>query len=481
MKYSLFLFCTCFLIFACRDEKPVLLCEIAKHSNIPIGAPQYSDVCLSSRWERPRDESDTLDTFRALKQFHATRLSWIYTTNAEFLKKVSDLGYKVQVTMTPTLVDLPFGSGERKLGRVTKKDGSRATAPWMLSWEGWWGCVNHPEFQKIYWEHLKVALDAGVTDFQVDDPAMASVLVRNEWEDVCHCDYCKEKASNLGKSVGEIQEASTLEFHTIMKQKAEKHAGRPVPFSCNNFRGDWELFPHDFFDYGIAEAPVRRGNPEYIYAALRETRKRGKAQVFSYVSDRTWMIQKVLASTYASGGNLLVPWDVWRGGGKPRYFGKTKDFANYFGFVHAVSEWLEGYEDAYYTSTQIDERFLDRSSIPIYFSAYRRNMHAYIRAKPNEHNSPVVIHLVDWEIPNVDACEINLNEKFFFENGIGSLSLIQPVEFEPSTHLTALESNDYTGYKNESELIFSLSNETVTVIIPKLEFHWGLLIVYPKK
>lgn len=453
-----------------------MVSETAKPSKIHEGAPTYSDVCLSSRWERPRNESDTFDTFKATETFFATRLNWVYTTNPDFIKKAKDRDLKIQIALTPTLPDLPFGTTTRELGRIRDSLGNFATAPWMKNWNTWWGCVNNPDFQHIYWENIRTALDAGAHDFQVDDPGFAEVLNRNEWERVCFCEFCKEKAKKAGVSAMEIQKESVLEFHQNVKAKASEYAGREVAFSCNNFRGDWELFPHDFFDYGIAEAPIRRGNPEYIYAAVRETRRRGKAQILSFVSDKTWLVQKVIASTYASGGNLLVPWDVWQGGGKPRYFGKAEDYANYYGFVRAISGFLEGYEDAFYHNSQTDPRYLDFEKMPLYFSEYRRNFHAYVRAKPNEKDTPVVIHLVDWEIPNADSTEIIVNENYFFEKGIGKIELIQPIEFDKEKFS---QNPDYQQFKSSSDLNFITENQKIKLTIPKLEMHWAVLIINP--
>ncbi|RMG84686.1 MAG: hypothetical protein D6714_07410, partial [Bacteroidetes bacterium] len=203
------------------------------------------------------------------------------------------------------------------------------------------------------------------------------------------------------------------------------------------------------------------------------------AQVFSFVSEKPWLIQKVLASTYASGGNLLVPWDVWQGGGKPRYFGAPADFAPWYGFVRAAAPWLKGYEDAFYTNTQLDPRFLDLSRQPVFFGEYRRNFHAYVRARPGDLSAPVVVHLVDWEIPNVDSTRIFLRESCFFPDGISRLELLQPVAFDSIRHETALKTRDFEALKTISTPEIRRRKGVLEVRIPRLEFHWGILLVYP--
>ncbi|MBK8563824.1 MAG: hypothetical protein IPN76_10915 [Saprospiraceae bacterium] len=400
--------------------------QTTEKTALPPGAPRYSDVCFSSRWERPRDANDTLETFNAAKSFHATYLNWVYTTNPHFIRKADSLGYKLQVALTPTLHDLPLGSTNSDQGRVLNTKGEKVTAPWMKGWNNWWGCVNSPAFQATYFAHIEAALKAGAHGFQVDDPAMGFLLQRNKWEDICYCEFCKKKADSLGVQPPAIQEFSVREFHRKMKRKAAAMAGRDVPFSCNNFEGDWELFPFSEFDFGVAEIPERRANPEFIYATIREARRLGKAQVFTFSNERDWLVQKMIAATYACGGNMLVPWDVWQGGGKERYFGKAQQYAPIYGFIRAISPWLDGYEDAFYANSQDENRYMDAHSLPISFEKYRRQFHAFARAKPREGNAPVVVHLIDWHVL-MEPFNLSLNEKRFFGQGIASIELLTPV------------------------------------------------------
>ncbi|MEZ4959516.1 MAG: hypothetical protein R2830_06855 [Saprospiraceae bacterium] len=475
MKQFQFL-ATVLLLFSCSPAKWATVQDMAKPASLPSGAPHYSDVCFSSRWERPRDESDTLETFQAARNFHATYLNWVYSTNADFIKKANNLGYRMQIALTPTLSDLPFGSNIHKKGRMVNKAGYFVTAPWMKGWDNWWGCVNNPGFQETYFAYIRAALDAGAYGFQVDDPAMGYLLVRNQWEDVCYCQFCQEKADSLGLLPPDIQKASVLEFHQNMKKRAESYAGRPVPFSCNNFRGEWELFPFSFFDFGVAELPERKANPEYIYAILREARRLGKAQVFSFVSDREFLIQKVIATTYACGGNQLAPWDVWQAKSPERYFGKADSFAPYYAFVRANALWLQGYEDAFYATTQDDTRYVDTKQLPVSFEAYTRQVHAFVRARPGDKNAPVVIHIVDWEVLTGEF-SILLDERRFFKHGIRSVEMLTPVPFDAAAHAKAEESNDFSNMAAHRLLPFSKSGHSVKVGIPKLDMHWAILVV----
>jgi hypothetical protein len=475
MKGLIFLAALPFFM-SCSKGQWARVQDMATAASLPPGAPAYSDVCFSSRWERPRDGSDSLETFAAARSFHATYLNWVYTTNPFFMKKADSLGYKLQVALTPTLPDLPLGSQAHLQGRILNKNGNFVTAPWMKGWDNWWGCANHPAFKESYFAHIQAALEAGAHGFQVDDPAMGYLLLRNQWEDICYCRFCQQKADSLGLQPADIQQASVLEFHQTMKKRAEALAGRPVPFSCNNFRGEWDLFPFGFFDFCVAELPERRANPEYIYATLREARRRGKAQVFSFASEREFLVQKLIATTYACGGNQLVPWDVWLQKSPERFFGSAKSFAPYYAFVRANAAWLDGYEDAFYACTQDDPRFLPLDKLPISFEKYTRQIHAFARAKPGQRQAPVVIHLVDWEVLTEDF-SILLNEKRFFKKGIQSIEMLTPVPYDAAAHEAAASNGDFSKMAHRQVLSFSKKGNMVKVDIPKLDMHWAILLL----
>lgn len=473
-----FCFVLFYLLMGCVQVKQLYqVAEVAPH---PQGAPHQSDVCFSSRMPHPSNSADTLDTFMAAQQFHATYLNWVYTTDSDFIHKADSLGLKVQVTLSPTLPDLLSEPPQRDVGRMINEKGEKVTAPWMKGWGYWWGCVNNPAFKKLWLTYIQKSLDAGADGFQVDDPAFSQVFLRNKWEDVCYCPHCRVKVDSLGTTSAEIQESSVLEFHQWAKQQAEQYAGRKVPFSCNNFRGEWELFPFAEFDYGVAELPERRANPEYLYAALRETRRLGKAQVFSFANDRSFLVEKVIATVYACGGNPLVPWDVWMGSGKDRHYGKPEDFAALFGFARAIAPWLEGYEDAFYTNTQDEFRFMNVRKLPVFFGEYRRQIHAFVRAKPGAKVAPIVIHLVDWEVLT-EPFDIYLKENAFFKSGIGRVELLVPKEYARAEHELAQRTQRFSDLVETSELVAEKEHKVLKIKVPKIEKSWAVLVVYSKE
>jgi hypothetical protein len=96
-----------------------------------------------------------------------------------FIKKADSLGYKVQTTLSGSLPDLPIGNTSLNQGRILNKSGQKVTASWMRTWESWWGCVNHPEFQASYFGKidLKAVVESwSPSSIQVDGPAMNYLL-----------------------------------------------------------------------------------------------------------------------------------------------------------------------------------------------------------------------------------------------------------------------------------------------------------------
>ena len=58
------------------DDAP--FAQIARPQPRADGAPRASDVCFSTRWPRPLNPADKWDAFKVAREFHATRLDWLY-------------------------------------------------------------------------------------------------------------------------------------------------------------------------------------------------------------------------------------------------------------------------------------------------------------------------------------------------------------------------------------------------------------------
>ena len=74
--------------FSCRSDSPSTkdrkdqeisrLYEIAQPRVLPPMVPRYSDVVMRHLTFRPINEKDSISTVEQIKQFHATRIEWVY-------------------------------------------------------------------------------------------------------------------------------------------------------------------------------------------------------------------------------------------------------------------------------------------------------------------------------------------------------------------------------------------------------------------
>jgi hypothetical protein len=168
--------------------------DMAKPRPQVAGAPLPSDVCLSSRWRHPRNEDDPHDTFETGDAFHATRLDWVYSLDPQWIKSCRDRGYRFGATLNSDVSDT-VGSGTREKGRIRNKNGDPVTAPWMVRWKAWWGCVNAPSYQEAFLAHALRIVDGGADVIHVDDPGFNATAVH--WGG-CFCQHCQAKAKAQG-------------------------------------------------------------------------------------------------------------------------------------------------------------------------------------------------------------------------------------------------------------------------------------------
>ena len=322
-------------------------------------------------------------------------------------------------------------------------------AHWMRS-EAWnrhlWGCVNKPAYRRSRLQVQKELLDLGVDRLHVDDPAMNKMAVM--WG-ACFCDYCmkgfrgylskhttaaqreelriedvdtfdykeylKEANAPIGDDFhfwngGELkrlfqayQTECTIKFHRWNREQLNRYAGRAVAFSCNNGVHGFEEEAGEF-DYALGELWYRDARPQHIYDAAMEAAALGKMQVLTmpkpYFHENTaeWerLTRQSTAMAYACGANILVPFDVYI----PiptlvRYYGTKQQYADLFGFVRGVAEYLDGYEPAYAAGRTISDVRWAGQPGPVRVSADRREMVVVVRVQPTR-TDKAMVHLVDW-------------------------------------------------------------------------------------
>ncbi len=468
--------------------------DMARPRTFAKGAPRASDVCMRSLGIHPRNAKDRRDTLEAARDFGVTHIVWIYTTDKGFIAKCNGMGIRVSVALNTILTDGP-GLRTRKRGRIEDVDGKLVCAPWMKSWNGIWGCANSPEYADIFLAYAKRCVDAGADTLQVDDPAMNGHAVK--WG-ACFCEHCVSgfrewlkrnvkpaeleklgiadadafdyrayvkgggKSRKLHGLFERFQREATRGFFSAFRKKIDEHAGRRVVLSSNNFAGRWST-PYDLFDFGIAEMPARDAHPVTIRQRILDATRRGKTQLFTmpkphgraFQPSDVALTRKAVATAYACGGHVLVPWDIYMGG-QPRYFGTPAQYAGLFAFVRENSKLFDGYEDAFAVGKGIkDPRFRAQPPVTILGGP---EVYAFARAVPGKPKAPVVVHLVEWG-KEAKPFKVALAPARFFGTDDVRVTLLLP------------------GGKKQP--LDSLADDRILVQIPALE-PWAILLVEPE-
>jgi len=438
------------------------------------GAPRYSDVCFSARSRRPVNAEDTHDTFRDAKAFHATRLDWVYSSDPVWIAECKRRGYWFGGALNTILTDAP-GEKTRERGRILDRDGQRIAAPWMKSWNGYWGCVNSPQYRETFLAHARLLIDGGVDAIQMDDPDINAAAV--QWGG-CYCEHCLKKADQQGRTLPRdmavFQADSVRAFYAFVREGIDHYAKRRIPWSSNNYDGRGG-FPYDLFDYGIAELPHQSAKPDELYRKFTAAARLGRQQIFTFVSTDVPLTRRVIATAYACGGHIIVPYDVYNGD-YPRIFGKPDEYADLYGFVRANAACLDGYEDAAASGKGIEDSRYGLSP-PVHVGI--DNVYAFVRAQPGKADGSVAIHLVDWRT-QPQPFVLKLRSNRFFGNRPIEAKLCVPSHFDRDAHAKASEQKDYSSLTKEQEVQTTVNGDCTEIPVPTLH-PWSIVILNPKE
>ena len=107
--------------------------------------------------------------------------------------------------------------------------------------------------------------------------------------------------------------------------------------SCTN---PSTILCYDIFDAGLGETNTSALSPQAILTSGKINEALGKQYIYSPLptEDNGDVIQTAIALCYATGQQILVPWDVWLEG-DTRYFGTVEEYGKLFHFVRQYS-WL---------------------------------------------------------------------------------------------------------------------------------------------
>lgn len=506
---------------AAPDEAPVFA-ELARPHARAFGAPRAADVCFSTRWPRPLGPNDPHDSLAAARAFHATRLDWLYLTgrpaDRDFIAEAKARGYSVGGTLNSNLPDAPDARTYTR-GRTVNLLGEPLADPWTASWGARFGCPNNPEYATVFLAHARYALEMGVDQFQMDGPQFNDIMVshggcfcadclagfreflaahstaaqREEWGigDLATFDYAKfltalgtppnvgiaawKGPADLRDRYREYQVAAGVRFLGEMHERVNELAGRRIAYSCNAAR-DFLTTYHRVHDYAQCESyPDREGVPAYLYEQLlRPGRELGTSFLFTFVSDDVEHTRRFIATAYALGSNVIVPWDVFTGFKTPRVFAEPEQFADLYGFVRAVAPWLEGYEEAAVVGAGIrDPRFAaDRPPVQVWAAA---PVLAVVRARPAETEAPVVVHLVAASPEPTGPVRLAFDPHRFFGDRPLKVRFLAPPPYAAAEHEQAETTGDYRALAPVTELV---DGRVGMVELPAVS-PWGMVVFEP--
>lgn len=510
---------------AAAADSDVPFAQIARPQPRASGAPKASDVCFSTRWPRPMSPSDKWDSFEAARHFHATRLDWLYLSgkpdrDKSFVAKFKAAGYVVGGTLNCQPTDSPTAAKRAfTIARTVDMKGEPLKDPWTRKYGGRFCCPNNPGYAELLLDHARYALDAGVDYFQMDGVQLNDVMVRyggcfcahcvkgfreyvavhstrgqhTEWgiSDPTSFDYARflldrgtapDAAISAWKGPRELRDLfrafqieSGLGFLREMHRAIDRIAGRKLAYSCNasnEFLTDY-CKVHDF---AFNETyPAKEGDPAFLYEQrLKPAQKLGKTFLMTFVSDDVPHNRRFIASAYALGANVVVPWDVFTGLDSPRFFGTPEQFSDLFGFVRANAALLDGYEDAGVFGGGIrDPRFAENEPpLQVYAAS---EVLAAVRARPGQADAPVVIHLVGAKNNQTGPIRVTFDPRRFFGGRPLKLRFLAPTPYDAAAHEKAELSRDFAPLTTATELP---GGRVCVAELPGVD-PWGILVIEP--
>jgi hypothetical protein len=239
---------------------------------------------------------------------------------------------------------------------------------------------------------------------------------------------------------------SVVTFYQKLHAAINDHAGHHVPFSCNNTSLQQWTPAHLQFDWAMSELMFRTANPQHLYDRFHAGMEHGKVQVISTpkplgeIEDKNAfreLNRKVIAQAYSLGGLCKAPWDLFlqTTDGRGRYFGDPADYADLYGFIRGMAPYLEGFEEAAAFGSDIPDRH-DWEEHPLCVEG-SADFYAYLRVRPRDPSSPVVIHVINWGDSD-DSADIMIKKSAInWDSDNTIVRVMQPVNYENSLHRLA--------------------------------------------
>ncbi|MEA2069520.1 MAG: hypothetical protein U9P12_09995, partial [Verrucomicrobiota bacterium] len=213
----------------------------------PSRVPAASDVQMRTLRFRPRNPQDDQNTFKAMDDFHVTRLEWTYleasepgTTDPESLaadlknikrtKAVGRIFGGTANASSGTYVKWdPVGNNHEKKHTIVDRNGHPVIAGHMRYWKQPQspGCANNPHYRQGHLEYLKKYIDAGATVIQRDEPSGQYSYAKNG--SGCFCNYCMEGFRNYLEKHVVAEELAKLGVRDVNTFNYKEHLNAIMP------------------------------------------------------------------------------------------------------------------------------------------------------------------------------------------------------------------------------------------------------------
>lgn len=426
----------------------------------PLNVPRASDVVMRSLRPRLDDgDHHSIDASRAfhVTRHEWTYLNYLaqggsFEASTEFVGALRELGIMVGGAGSGSAhhVDRLTDKQEHEYC-VLDIDGNIHVPPHKRGWDNapGVGSVFSDEYLRIHAAHYMEQLDLGATSLQRDEAWMAlsqgydfsphaiaafrhylkehtdtrerQELGIRDLEAFNVADYFRalgppeerpnrwfhpwQRDDPVKQHYARFIKVGTIAFYNNLREILNHHAGRKVPLSCNNTSLQQFTPVHLQFDWAMSELMFRTANPQHLYDRYREAIGHGKVQVLStpkpigevedYDAFRE-LNRQVIALAYSLGGLCKVPWDLFLQtvDGRGRYFGEPAHYADLYGFVRGMAPFLEGFEEAAAYGREIPDVH-DWETHPVRITGCD-DFYAFVRVRPRDKQSPVVIHVVNW-------------------------------------------------------------------------------------
>ena len=491
------------------------------------GYPALSAVSFSSRFYRPRDSADPFNTFRDGEQFFPTRLDWVYDRGnmGDIVPRAQDRGWTYSLTLNHNLPDR-IGTADRNIGRDVDFNGN-PTVNGNPGTDVRIGDIWSEDYFNIAVARLELAIPLGADAIHVDDPGGSYFYATRgdagygEASNRMMCEYLRERTtpqqrmswglwplipstfdyagwvrsqggeSRIDPRLKAFHEQMLLDglyrfYDRIRARAAELNGGVPVPMSCNNTSNVVWTEEHAWADWGMAETRLNNISPRQIRTWIRNGESREAGQVLlaprfdapAPPADYVDRVRRAIATAYAMGGVMQVPWDLFQLGFPTRYFGTPAEYADLYGFVRAIPAYLDGYEEVAARGSDFNVNRV-RTGFPIMQSTGGSgDMVLSLRAVPGNSARPLMLHMVDWGTPAASTLVLDPNQ--LFDGRPFVAHLFEPAPYDAAAHAQARQTGRFTALRTLRFLPQTTRTDgRIEIQVPAVR-PWAVVRLFPR-